>query len=170
MHQPDHGSSSGTCQSKFQQLLNRQKMVRSVHKKLKSWRLLLLLQMQIWAGSVLYHASGENAFGQEGPTLRLPRNRILKLDCHRNELDAMEFVKSRTNIPIPRILKVYEFGDRNHLVMEMASSGPWDIEIDYRQMSPRSNQKLQSRAWWLSLATKEPQASNGWCHRIGISW
>ncbi|KAG6368959.1 hypothetical protein INS49_003178 [Diaporthe citri] len=106
----------------------------SKHIQLKSRRLPLWLQMQVWAGSMLYH--GETPFGQEGQTLRLPRNRILKLDCLKNELEAMEFVRSRTNIPIPRILKVYEFGERNHPVMEMASSAPRDVEVDYRQMTP----------------------------------
>lgn len=76
---------------------------------------------------MLYH--GETPYGQEGQTLRLPRNRILKLDCLKNELEAMEFVRSRTNIPIP--VKVYEFGERNHLLMEMASSGLRDAEVDY---------------------------------------
>jgi serine/threonine protein kinase len=48
----------------------------------------------------------------------------------------MEFIRSRTSIPIPRILKVYEMGDRNHLVMEMISSGPGNAETDYHQMDP----------------------------------
>lgn len=110
--------------------------------KLKSRRLPLWLQMQVWAGSIIYH--GKNAFGQEGQTLRLPRNRILKLDTTRNELEAMEFVRSRTNLPIPRIFRVYEFGERHHLVMEMASSGARDVEIDYCQMTPEQVEKFGS--------------------------
>ncbi|KAJ0121945.1 Uncharacterized protein J7T55_002456 [Diaporthe amygdali] len=104
------------------------------HVKLKSRKFPVWLRMQVWAGSILYR--GENAFGQEGQTFRLPLNRVLKAGCHRNELDAMEFVRSRTSIPVPRVLELYEFGERYHLVMEMASSGPGEPGVDYDQMTP----------------------------------
>lgn len=101
--------------------------------KLKSSRLPVWLQIQIWAGSIIYR--GRNEFSQNGQTIRLPRNRMLKLDCHSNELEAMEFVRSRTSIPIPRILKVYEFEDCHHLVMEMLSGCPQDAgEMDPAQL------------------------------------
>lgn len=100
--------------------------------QLKSDRLPIWIRVQIWVGSIIYH--GNNEFGQAGQTLRLPRNRMLKLDCPRNELEAMEFVRSQTSIPIPRVLEVYEFGDRHHLVMEMAPNGPWSVDVD--QMTP----------------------------------
>lgn len=101
--------------------------------KLKSRRLPIWLQIQIWAGSIIYR--GRNELGQNGQTLRLPRNRMLKLDCLRNELEAMEFVRSRTSIPIPRVLKVYEFEDSHHLVMKMIAGGPGDgEEMDSNQL------------------------------------
>ncbi|KAK2598793.1 hypothetical protein N8I77_012180 [Diaporthe amygdali] len=104
------------------------------HVKLKFRKFPTWLRMQVWAGGILYR--GENAFGQEGQTFRLPRDRMLKAVCHRNELDAMNFVRSQTSIPIPRVVEVYEFGERYHLVMEMVSSGPGEPGVDYDQMTP----------------------------------
>lgn len=85
---------------------------------LKSERLPLRLQIQIWMGKLLYGKKHVQGGGSQ--LLMLPRDRVVKVRCHPNELEAMEFVRENTTVPVPRVFEVYEFDGQQHLVMEKA--------------------------------------------------
>ncbi|PNY27605.1 Uncharacterized protein TCAP_02469 [Tolypocladium capitatum] len=95
--------------------------------KLPPW-----LKFRIWAGKVIHR--GRNVGGGRGQVFRLPFRRIAKLDCHPNELEAMEFVRKHTTIPIPRIYEIYGYDGGQHLVMQEARGG--HVKVHYGGMTP----------------------------------
>ncbi|KAL2760728.1 hypothetical protein ACRALDRAFT_1059516 [Sodiomyces alcalophilus JCM 7366] len=98
---------------------------------LKSDKLPLWLRLRIWASRYLY--SGRSRGGSLGTIVRLPFGKVVKLNTSRNELDAMEYVRSHTSIPVPKLYEVYERPNGAvHLVMECL---PGD-GTDYANMSP----------------------------------
>lgn len=69
--------------------------------------------------------------------VRLPFRKIIKLNTTRNEVDAIEYVRTNTSIPIPKVYEVYERLDGAvHIVMEAL---PGD-GTDYANMSPEQVQ------------------------------
>ncbi|POR37012.1 Uncharacterized protein TPAR_02789 [Tolypocladium paradoxum] len=92
----------------------------------------LWLKLRIWAGSIIHY--GRSVGGGRGQVFRLPFRRIVKLDCHPNELEAMEFVRKHTTIPVPRVCEIYDYDEGQHLVMEEAQGG--DIKVCYGGMTP----------------------------------
>jgi hypothetical protein len=77
---------------------------------LKSKSLPLSLRLRIWAGKMIYggKSSPGNGLGGGGQVFFLPFQRVVKLRCHPNELEAMEFIPSNTTVPIPKVFEVYE--------------------------------------------------------------
>lgn len=52
--------------------------------------------------------------------------KVIKLNTSRNEIDAMEYVRSHTSIPVPKVFTVYEQPDcAIHILMEFVpDDGP----------------------------------------------
>lgn len=100
--------------------------------ELRPRKLPLWLKLQIWAGKYIHYK--RNVRGGADQVCRLPRRRIVKLRCHPNELEAMEYVRQHTTIPVPRIFKVYKDGDHCHILMEEVP-GDYDTRIGYGQMT-----------------------------------
>lgn len=63
-------------------------------------------------------SSPGNGLGGGGQVFFLPFQRVVKLRCHPNELEAMEFIRSNTTVPIPKVFEVYEYSGQQHLVMQ----------------------------------------------------
>lgn len=101
---------------------------------LKSRKLPAWLRLRVWASQYLY--PGKNRAGW-GNIVRLPFGKVLKISTGRNELEAMEFVRANTSIPLPRLYEVYERPDGTvGLVMEEL---PGD-GTEYANMGPEQIQ------------------------------
>ncbi|XWX01577.1 hypothetical protein V2A60_009605 [Cordyceps javanica] len=97
---------------------------------MKSNTLPLALRIRIWAGRYVY--LGRNEYGM-GNVKRLPFTKIVKLNTTLNEVEAMEYVRKHTSIPVPKVYKVYERPDGTvHILMEFIPSDG----ADYMAMSP----------------------------------
>lgn len=107
--------------------------------KLSSKRLPLWLRLRILIGRIRYGGKGQ-VMGGGGQILYLSSTRLVKLRCHPNELQAMEFVKRHTTVPIPSIYEVYEHDGVQHIVMERVAGGRWIDE--YPTMSPEQVQNF----------------------------
>jgi aminoglycoside phosphotransferase len=101
---------------------------------MQSDKLPLSLRLRIWTSQHLY--PGRNRGGL-GNVIRLPFRKVIKLNTSRNEVDAMEYVRTHTSVPIPRVYEVYEPPDGAvNIVMEAL---PGD-GTDYTNMSPEQVQ------------------------------
>lgn len=70
------------------------------------------MKFRVWLGAKLYGYLRSSTVCYVGP------RKILKVRCHRTELEAMEYVRKHTTIPIPKVYKAYDKGDYQNLLME----------------------------------------------------
>ncbi|KAM7214543.1 Protein kinase-like domain containing protein [Rhypophila decipiens] len=100
----------------------------------------LNLRLRIQASKYISLDSQKNR--SSDTIIPLGKTQILKLNTRRNELEAMEFVRANTSIPVPRVYEVYDFpssspsssskakkdkqevGDNIHLLMERLPNVP----------------------------------------------
>ncbi|KFZ06682.1 hypothetical protein V501_07177 [Pseudogymnoascus sp. VKM F-4519 (FW-2642)] len=98
---------------------------------LASQRLPAWLRCAVWVSQYVY--PGGNRMGGFGNVVRLPFGKVLKLNTNRNEINAMEYVRSHTSVPLPRVFTVYELPDGAiHILMEFV---PGD-RPGYTNMTP----------------------------------
>ncbi|KAK3293017.1 kinase-like domain-containing protein [Chaetomium fimeti] len=94
-------------------------------------RLPTALRLRLAAGRFI---KGSSAFGTD-KVVALPFNKIAKLDVPTNEIDAMEFVRANTTIPIPQIVEVYKDpGGGTHFIMTRLPGTPLADAV--RDMGP----------------------------------
>ncbi|WEW56862.1 hypothetical protein PRK78_002317 [Emydomyces testavorans] len=85
------------------------------------------MKFRIWLGERLY---GESSSRQVYYVV--PR-KVLKVRCHRTELEAMEYAGQHTTIPIPTVYKAYGKGDYRDLLLERAPGQ--DLEMSWRSLT-----------------------------------
>ncbi|EFZ00736.1 aminoglycoside 3'-phosphotransferase/choline kinase domain protein [Metarhizium robertsii] len=97
---------------------------------MRSDKLPVSLRLRIWASQYLW--PGRNRGGM-GNVVRLPFKKVIKLNASRNEVEAMEYVRTNTSVPMPKVYKVYERPDGafNILMEQLPGNG-----TDYASMSP----------------------------------
>lgn len=100
--------------------------------KLTSQRLPLWLRLRIFVGRVRY--GEDQVMGGAGQVLHLSSSRLVKLRCHPNELQAMEFVRKNTAVSVPKVYEVYEYDGAQHLVMERVAGNR--CTDDFSAMTP----------------------------------
>ncbi len=115
---------------------------------LPSW-----LRFRIWASRFLY--PGRNRGGNRSNIVRLPFGKVAKLWTTINELEAMEYVRQHTSIPIPKLYEAYRHKNGTiSLVMEgLPGNGS-----DYARMGQREVEAFgrELSGYILQLRSLEP--------------
>lgn len=141
--------------------------------ELSSGQLPLWLRFRLWLGSLVYKSRGET---HSAKVVRIPYRRLVKFRCHRSELETILFVQKHTTIPVPRVTKVYDDGDCQHLIMERVSGEP--LETIWGSLATEQKQNIiMELTTYIEqlrrLAPPEPGAigstfmSSGYDHRLG---
>ncbi|KAK3315651.1 kinase-like domain-containing protein [Apodospora peruviana] len=124
--------------------------------KLKSDKLPPWLRLRIWTGQFVYH---RKAGGGMGKIVRIPFGKVVKFNTTRNELDAIEYVRIHTTIPVPELYEVYEQPNGSiTLVMEWL---PGD-GAEYAAMTPERVRVFgrQLSGYLQQLRSLEPPSPN----------
>lgn len=93
----------------------------------------LLPNFRIWLGRKIY---GELSSG----VVKISPGRIVKGPCHESELEAMEFVRSKTAIPVPKVYKAHHL--RPDLYIEMEFVKGQDLESAWDDLTPEQKTTL----------------------------
>ncbi|KAI1071503.1 hypothetical protein LB507_005279 [Fusarium sp. FIESC RH6] len=73
---------------------------------------LLPLRLRLWLGELLFRPLGPPAF-------RVSWHRVIKGPCDPTEVEAMQFIRLHTRIPIPRIIAVHTEKETRGIFIEM---------------------------------------------------
>lgn len=83
---------------------------------MQSDKLPLFLRFRIWASRYVYLGRSTEGIGN---IVRLPFGKVIKFNTTQHEVDAMEYVRMNTSVPIPKVYEVYEQPDGTvNIVME----------------------------------------------------
>ncbi|KAI1906938.1 hypothetical protein LOZ52_006353 [Ophidiomyces ophidiicola] len=128
------------------------------------------MSLRIWAGKKLY---GDTSSMQ---VFYIGRRSILKRRCHLSELEAIEYVRTNTTIPVPAIYKVYGKGDYRDVVLERLPGH--DLAHAWRSLTAKQKSEIvKELAGYVSQLRQlqppkkgvvgSPSLGPGYDHRLG---
>ncbi|KAM7188081.1 hypothetical protein V8F33_010844 [Rhypophila sp. PSN 637] len=121
-----------------------------VYSSKRSHELPLTIRLRIQTSKYISLNSQKNR--SSDTIIPLGKTQILKLNTRRNEMEAMEFVRANTSIPVPRVYEVYEFPSSSPSSSSKAKNDKQEVEDNIHLLMERLSNAPET---WTSMTPEQ---------------